>query len=225
MMKSLHPLATVLAVLLFAVPALGGVTTTLPLNTGYDHSVHAPYPAVTSTTSTVQDRYWINIASYPTTPVPVGPSFVIPQGGWAPPMPGSRWITAWNTLFSPNGTSTPRPAYTIFRKCFCLSEGYKNALLRFDLRADDTVQAWLNTQLNPVLPAPYHFFGNFLSTPLHGETDRGFRVGRNCLYVLVEDTGGAMGFDLAGDVSADGLLPTAAYGVEQTFGQCSCGGQ
>lgn len=228
-MKPLKSLAALLALLAVVAAPARAVTTTLPLNTGYDHTVFAPYPAA-GLTSTVQDQYWINIASYPATNSAVNPSFVIhpgPFGGWATPMANSRWIGGWNTRNSRLGVTVPNPGYTIFRKCFCLSEGYKNAKLRFDLRADDTVQVWLNTQLNPVLPAAYHYYGQFLagSVPLHGETDRGFRVGRNCLYVLVEDIGGATGFDLAGDISADGLLPTPAKGVEQTFGQCSCGGQ
>ncbi len=154
--------------------------------------------------------------------MPTGPSYVIqPSPAWVPPMTGSHWIGARSTYLSPSAASTAYPAYTIFRKCFCLSEGYKNARLTFDVRADDTVQVWLNTQLNQILaPSQGQFWPG--SPPVHRDTDKGFRVGVNCLYVLVEDFGGGMGFDMSGDIYADGLLPAPAKGVEQTFGQCTC---
>ncbi|HEX8560004.1 MAG TPA: hypothetical protein VF668_18045 [Pyrinomonadaceae bacterium] len=230
MMKTLKSLAALLA-LLAAAAAPGRAATTLPLNTGYDHSIYAPYPSPgppvgTPSPSATQDMYWINIATYPTTGPAVGPAYVIqPSLPWAGvTMPNAHWVGARNTFSSVAPTSFATPGYTIFRKCFCLSEGYKNARLNFQVRADDSLQVWLNTQLNQLLaPSP----GNFQSylPARSGGTDKGFRAGRNCLYVLVEDTGGAVGFIMSGDVSADGLLPAPARGVEQTFGQCSCGAQ
>lgn len=225
-MKTLKSLAALLALLAAAAPALG--STTLPLNTGYDYGIWGLYPApgpatLTPAPTATMDMYWINIATYPTTNPAVGPAFVVqPSPAWAV-LPNSYWVSARNTFFSGAGTGPSRPGYSIFRKCFCLSEGFKNAKLSFTLRADDNVQVWLNTQLNPVLNA-----GTvpMWSPPLSAATDRGFRGGMNCLYVLVEDsTAGAMGFDMAGTVSADGLMPAAAYGVNQTFQYCSCGGQ
>ena len=214
-MKSITRIAAFVALLGLCVPA--AATTTLPLNTGYNYASWNQYPV------NFQDNYWINIASYsPTSPPPApAPSFVIPWGGWASPLPGSGWISARNMRNSAPGTSDYDRAYTIFRKCFCLLPGFKEARLSFRARADDSLEVWLNTQLNQVLSASY---GNFNPTdpPLNAGTDKGFRVGKNCLYVLVEDRGGAMGFDLAGDVTAVGLLPSAAAGVGQSFAPCSC---
>jgi len=213
-MKNIQRITAFVALLAFCAPAAAS-TTTLPLNTGYNYASWNQYPVG------VQDNYWINIASYtPTTP-PVGPTWVIPWAGWAPPLPGSGWISARNTRNSALGINDENRGYTIFRKCFCLLPGFKEARLKFSVRADDSLEVWLNTHLNKVLSATY---GNFNPTdpPLSAGTDKGFRVGKNCLFVLVEDKGGAMGFDLAGDVTAIGLLPTPAAGVAQSFAPCSC---
>ena len=124
-------------------------------------------------------------------------------------------------MASPPGTSPQNPAYTIFRKCFCLLPNYKNASLSFRVRADDTIQVWVNTQLNVAL-APT--IGNWNSpTPWASKPSQPswFRVGRNCIYVLVEDYHGFMGFDLVGSVQADGLMPLPAAGPQQQF-QCPC---
>jgi len=191
-------------------------TTTLPLNTGYNHSIFSPYPAVTGT----PDNYWINIASYPSTPI--GASYVLNILGtpWLPAFSGTNWIGPRPTALSAPGTSQDNPSYTIFRKCFCLLPGYKEARLTIpSVRADDTIQVWLNSQINQVIAPAW---GNFQGTPLHGSTTNGFHVGKNCVYALVEDFGGHMGFDLLGDVTADGLLPTPAAGTGQSFEPCAC---
>lgn len=226
-MKSITRFAAVLVALL-TFWSHAAAQTTLPLNTGYNHPSFTTYPVGAS------DNYWINIASYPGGSTAIGPSRVIPQGGWATPLPGpaafpgTAWISGWPgsgpaTGASPAGTSANNPAYTIFRKCFCLLPGFKEARLSFRTRADDSIQVWFNTQLNQLL-APS--VGNFMLIPplppLSGGTDKGFRVGKNCLYALVEDTGGAMGFNMDGTVSAYGLLPTPAAGAGQSFAPCAC---
>jgi hypothetical protein len=216
-------LALLLLILATAGSASGG--TIVPLNTGYNHQIFAPYPAVTSTTSTTNDNYWINIASYPPTNPPVAPSWVlrIPPAPWAPAFPATNWISARNTVLSPSITSKENPAYTIFRKCFCLLPNFKNPSLTFQVRADDTVQAWFNTQLNVALqPALGNWnFGQPL--PSLPSNPGWFRAGKNCIYVLLEDFGGHMGFDLVGTIQADGLAPLPAFGVDQKF-ECPCRG-
>jgi hypothetical protein len=52
-----------------------------------------------------------------------------------------------------------------------------------------------------------------------------FRQGLNCIYVWVQDRGGWTGFDLAGTMQADGLLPGAALGVDSNFPCCAGTGQ
>lgn len=68
-----------LTLLLLAFAAAASATTIVPLNTGYNHQVFAPYPPATTQPSGLnnRDHYWINIASYPTTPQPVGASWVL----------------------------------------------------------------------------------------------------------------------------------------------------
>lgn len=221
-MKKRNLLAAVLA--LFVLNQMAAASTTVPLNTGYNHSVFSPYPTVNTIPSppTARDNYWINIASYPTTPQPVGPSWVLRQQfGWAAPFPGTNWISAWNTPASQPGVNGSNPAYTIFRKCFCLLPGFRDARLRFRVRSDDSIQIWFNTQLNQLLPPSAPNFA--VNNPVwSGGTEKGFRVGKNCVYVLLEDLGGSMGFDLEGSVTAEGLLPTPAAGVQQSFAPCSC---
>ena len=213
------------AVLLCMSPTFAEATTTVPLNTGYNHGSFVPYPAFTGTgSSNIADNYWINIASYPTTTPPIGVSWVLPPGGWAPPFPNSHWISAWKVRPGPatSGALFQYPAYTIFRKCFCLSPNFKNASLTFRMRGDDNFQAWFNSILNVALPATPS--NHWPAAPIAGSlpsAPQWFKVGRNCLFVLLEDAGGAMGFDLVGSITADGLAEQPAVGPNQTFG-CPC---
>ena len=193
----------------------------VPLNTGYNHSINTAYPTVIPPISGPSDRdnYWINIASAPN--IPSGPAWILHRPNvWALAFTDTNWIGPRNTATGSAGTTPDNPAYTIFRKCFCLLPGFKDAKLSFQVRADDTVQVWLNTQLNQVVAPAW---GNWNGTPLTGSTNNGFRVGRNCLYVLVEDFHGHMGFDLRGDVTGYGLLPMPAAGTAGTsFEPCAC---
>jgi len=192
------------------------------LNTGYNHSIFLPYPSVSNPTSTTNDNYWLNIASYPpTTPQPAS-SWVLkyPGSAWSPALPSTNWISARPTVASPPGTTSNNPAYTIFRKCFCLLPNFTQPAAAFTLRADDTVQAWFNSQLNVMLPpSPGHFNGPVLASL--SSKPAWFHAGRNCIYVLVEDFGGYMGFDLNGTIQANGLMPLPAAGADQEF-QCQC---
>lgn len=197
--------------------------TSVPLNTGYNHHFFEPYPAVPPT-STTQDNYWIAIASYPPISPNVSPAWVlnITPSPWLSPFPATRWVGPRKTVHSPSGTSHFNPAYTLFQKCFCLLPNFKNPELSFRVRADDTIQAWVNTQLNVVLaPSPANFGGSaFPSIPSNPEW---FRAGRNCLYILLEDTGGHMGFDLTGTVQADGLATLPGFGPDPTSEfDCPC---
>jgi hypothetical protein len=117
------------------------------------------------------------------------------------------------------------PGYTIFRKCFCLLPNFKNASLKFNVRSDDAIQVWFNTQTNVALPP--HPGNHAAATPWSSQASnpKWFRVGRNCIYVLLEDVGGFMGFDLVGTIQAEGLMPLPASGVkpDKEF-ECPCRG-
>ncbi len=222
MKQKVNFMMMILAVLTFSTLALA-VPTTVPLNTGYDHSllVLDKYPTVTSNPSTVRDDYWINVASFPAN---LGSAFVVPRSltFWAVPFPNTNWISAWNTNTSPSGSTTTTPAYALFKKCFCLQKGFKEAKVDFQIRGDDYIQIWLNGVSNQILP---YSVGNWDTNrnPLSVKSDKGFRVGKNCIYVLVKDTGiEVTGFNLLGTVSAYGLMPAIAKGRESSFAPCAC---
>lgn len=208
-----------LAAVLLLVPGSGTLAQT-PLNTGFDHATGAPYPTVPTLTSGIPDDYWINIASYPpVVPTPAS-SWVLQHPGpvWKQSLPGTHWISALTTAGSPGTTGDP--AYTLFRKCFCMLPQYTQPRIQFVVRADDTIQVWFNTQLNVLLPPSW---GNFNQVALASVPSKPswFRPGPNCLYVLVEDYGGLMGFDMKGEIQAFGLVPGAAAGASQQF-PCPC---
>jgi hypothetical protein len=211
----------------------------LPLNTGYNHGSFAPYAVPATPPSTIADNYWIKIASYepPSGSTTVSPAFVLNHNWapWAPPMTttltsppaASAWIGPRPVATSSPGTSSSNPAYSLFRKCFCLMRGFTNPRLSFQIRADDNVQVWLNsvtqTLVGPILGNQNASVGPARS----GSTQdpKMFREGRNCLYVLLEDNfppPGHMGFNLAGAVSANGLMPVAGAGVDVSFAPCQC---
>jgi hypothetical protein len=223
MMRTFQNSSRLLAAAVLSLPAVGATAmaqTTVPLNTGYNHAAFTVYPNATSPSNT-QDSYWVNIASFPATSPPAGPTWVVPVfPGWAAALPGTQWINARNTAASAPGTSAANPSYTIFRKCFCLLPNFNSATLSFQLRADNTVQAWFNSATNVAL-APVG--GNLNGTPRQSlpSSASWFRAGVNCLYVLVEDTGGAMGLNLQGTIQANGLMPLPATGVNATF-TCPC---
>jgi hypothetical protein len=209
-MRKLHHLLA-LYLLGVAAPALSQ----LPLNTAYDYTQFNTYPL----TPPARDNYWIEVAAS-AMPVPE-PAFVVPSAGWNPPQPGSQWISGTATKGSYPGTSQINPSYSIFRKCFCLLPGFKNPQVSFRVKSDDSIQVWLNSQMNTLLPPSP---ANFNAAPHSGGTSDATRfwVGRNCIYVLVEDIGNITGFNLVGSVSALGLMPTAAAGTGMSFQPCAC---
>jgi hypothetical protein len=217
-MKKIQSIATIFVFLNLTGWALG--QTVVPLNTGFNHSTGLVYPVGGA------DNYWINLATSPPTAPPAGPAWAIQwQTPWLPALPvsgsipGTSWISAWNTI---GGQVDPVTGIglSIFRKCFCLMS-FTQAKLAFDVRADDNITVWLNTTLNTILPASQ---GHYNAAPLQaGTTDQSkFHIGVNCLYVLLENTGGYMGFDLRGTVSAYGLMPMPAFGTQATFEPCGC---
>jgi hypothetical protein len=217
-MKKIQSIAIVFALVNFSSLALG--QTVLPLNTGFNHSTGSIYLGGA-------DNYWINLATSPPTSPPTAPSWVIPhQPPWLQPMPpvtgipGTNWISAWNTI---GGQVDPvtKIGTSLFRKCFCLMS-FKDARLEFDIRADDNIIVYLNTALNIIIPSSPGQHAN--PVPLSAVTtdQTKFRIGINCLYVFLEDTGGYMGFNLRGTMRAFGLMPMLAMGTETSFAPCGC---
>lgn len=206
---------------IFCAACAQSTTNSLPLDTGYNHAALAPYPAVTTAVSSMRDNYWIAIAAYPPRPVPASAFVLQPHPAWLPSLPSSNWVGARNTTASDASTNTNNPSYAILRKCFCLASGVNAPQISFQARADDTLQVWLNSQFNVLLPPQ---FGSFHGAPLSSlpSTPGMFHAGLNCLYALVEDTyGGAVGFDLDGFVQVNGPAPQPVAGPNLT---AACGG-
>jgi hypothetical protein len=215
-MRKLHGL---LALALLGASS-AALSQSLPLNTGFNHSTFTTY-----TPPGTQDNYWIKVASFPaSTPAP---AFVIPHPYWQAPLPlpaseggfQSTWIGS-----NPTGTSpTGQINYAIYRKCFCLMPRYQQPKLNFKIMGDDMIGVWLNSAGNNILPLQGGAFnGPAISGPTAAPK---FQTGRNCLYVLVVDTGSVVtGFNLAGTVSAFGLMPMAAAGTGASFKPCTCEG-
>jgi len=205
---------------------------TLPLNTGFDYSNLTTYSAPSIPAN---ENYWIRIASFPT--MAVGASWAVAYNSagapWAAPMPGpapqnfpSMWINAFGpTAASPSGASFQNPAYAIYRKCFCLPAAFTQPRIQGTVRNDDAIQIWLNSQLNTVLPpSPLNMLNTGTPYPINYSDQSKFRLGRNCLYVLVEDTGVHTGFDLAANLTVNTAIPPMiATGPNMSFGTCSCG--
>lgn len=215
--------------LAFAACSISGpvyADTTMEIGTGYDYNTFGLYLVPSSTTSNRTDNFWIKIAAYepPATTVAVAPAWVLNTTGipWALALPNSRWIGGRSVSNSTSGTNSYTPAYTLYRKCFCLMSGYKNPSISFRARADDKIQVWLNTDTNTLLGPVFGNPNGAVLTSLPSNASM-FKVGPNCIYVLVEDTVfGRTGFDLSGTVTAAGLMPAAASGVNASFAPCTC---
>ncbi|MFL6244734.1 MAG: hypothetical protein ACJ74H_01825 [Thermoanaerobaculia bacterium] len=163
---------------------------TLSLNTGFDQNAGALL------TRGAPDDDW-RIANA----VAAGPAKVVinPNRAWAAPLPDSAWISV-----SPNrGASNPLLENIDFENCFCIGSGAAAAELDLQLRADNFASVFLNDV--PISGAGGGFSGLPLDVHLAGAVGGSgpFRVGRNCLRVRVNDTGGIVtGLDLSGTVRA-----------------------
>jgi hypothetical protein len=92
--------------------------------------------------------------------------------------------------------------------------------IQFSVRADDNVQVWMNGIANELVAPQYGRFRSTDATPIQvNQPGQDFLVpGRNCLYVMVEDTAYITGFNLQGRVT--GALATPASGVGMDFSPC-----
>lgn len=214
MKNKINIAAMILLVVVSANLTFGG---SLPLNTGYDYSNSTIYSFGSS------DDYWIRIASYPVMSPAVGPAWAVSTSGtsWLT-LPNSTWINPFgSTNVTPNGYNAQNPAYALYRKCFCLRPGYNEPRIQASVRSDESIQIWLNLMGNQVLTtSPINLNG----TPyaINYTNASAFRVGKNCLYVLVEDTGVHTGFNLDGKIFANNVTPLIAKGANMSFEPCSC---
>ena len=174
-------------------PAAAGpcVTNTIVLNTGYDHVNNLVYPYGTA------DAFW-RVVSDPDagTTEPRPATTILKHPAWWNPTPGSQWLSSYGTYSdSLNGDY-------IFETTFCLEQGWKQASLSVQVRADDAAGIYLNGN--------YVGAGDPYNSPspatLTAINQAWFVTGPNILRVVVTNIGAvAMGFNLTGTVSASGL--------------------
>lgn len=196
----------------------------LIINTGWNYGTNNIYA------NGQQDNYWIRIASGPAqvTTTPGLPwSITIPNFNQLPPYNGifpSTWISGFGSnAASPSGASWITPAYSLFRKCFCMPQGAVEPRIIGKVLNDDSIQLWLNLMSNQLLTPNVRPLNN---NPPNAYTLNSnatfFRTGINCLYALVEDTGGLTGFNLSGEIATAGPSPYIAEGITMSFSPCSC---
>lgn len=216
-----------IAIATFCVGAMLGECYALDISTGYNNGSNSLYPAPPPypANSGTNDNYWVAVAraaaGAPVTS-PSLPYVVDKHPAWALAFPGSRWVGPMPNANSPPGTShdPTKLSYTLFRKCFCIINTTKGVSLSFKVKSDDSIQMWLNSQTNNILPVTNNLWAS--QTGVSRTINSGFRLGVNCIFALVEDVGNAGGFNLQGNIAGPGLWPYVAYGVGASFKPCDC---
>lgn len=167
---------------------------TLRLNTGWNHLTNGVDPVGTYST------FWTVVADpSPNTNEPRPASHIIKYPVWAGPLPNSQWMSSY-----PSASNDTNGAYR-FETCFCLKDGAGKVKFVCDLLADDMARVYVNGTQIGTTPAGWAF----LNPPTHLDVDitQYVRPGKNCIQVEVVNTSNvAMGFDLAGYVTASSSL-------------------
>jgi hypothetical protein len=166
---------------------------TVSFNTGLDHVSGALYPIGAA------DPFWIVVSDPdPGTTEPRPTAVIGPHPAWQAALPNSGWISAYATA-----QNNLNGAYDL-QTSFCLREGWNNAALNLCLRADDWAEVFLNNTLIATTPNPSFNTGNPTCVTVTNQAL--FVTGSNVLRVRLHNAFGvAMGLNLAGDVSAEGL--------------------
>ncbi|MEM7166196.1 MAG: LamG domain-containing protein [Planctomycetota bacterium] len=177
------------------------------LNTGYDDGSSSVIGVGNPDDDwiVIADRDLSNNATVPpfsTTPEPVPAEVRTTHAAWSGPLvgpgaTGSAWV--YHSINAQNG-------YFDYQRCFCLREGFSNAVLSFEILADDQADVFLNgTLIYSTSPSA------FVTPESHVEVDQSlFIEGENCIMVTVANTFGvATGFNFVGEVTA-------------TNGKCCC---
>jgi hypothetical protein len=180
---------------------------TLPIGTGYNYATNSTYPIGAS------DPNWTVVADPdPNTHEP-RPAFVVAflAGAWKPPLSPtstppdgatpSQWISSY-----PSSSDNLNGDY-VFEFCFCLRDGFTKPVLNLSLRADDTAEVFLNGTGpgNSLALTSSPIFNTAVPAQVTPPAANLFRVGKNCITVVVKNTGGgAMGLNLSGSITTKG---------------------
>lgn len=186
----------------------------LQLNTGFDHVNDAVYPI-----GAIDGFYSVLHDPDSNTNEPRQANVISKHGAWQLPQPDSQWISNY-----PGSQNLLNGPY-IFSTCFCLENGFTDALLHVGCRADDQVSVYLNETVADILnnvAVPIHV-GQDFNDPALTFTDftdqLRFQTGENCVMFRVDNTGAvAMGLNAVLSVSASGGGLTKTVFCDSTGG-------
>lgn len=188
MKHKLNFIAAIFALLVFSNAAFAGYNT-IDINTGLDQNFS---PAKLYTVGQ-KDDFWrlISPASQPS-------DVIASVVGWSPAQTNSQWLSPG----SAGGT------FYVYERCFCLINA-ENAQMKLSLRADNRANLFLNDYSQNILQTQQDYSFAPSRKPAETKIDKGFMKGRNCIRVIVQNDGGATGFNLVGAVSGNGAQEIA----------------
>lgn len=187
---------------------------TLQLNTGYDQvndGVYAP--------GDIDGFYTVRYDPDSNTNEPRQANVISKHAAWLAPEADSQWISNY-----PGFQNLLNGPY-VFETCFCLEDGFTDALLHVGCRADDQVSVYLNETVADILnnvAVPIHVGQDFndVTMTFTDFTDQlRFQPGENCVQFRVDNTGSvAMGLNAVLSVSASGGGLTETVCCDSTGG-------
>lgn len=168
----------------------------LILNTGYDHAAGATYNPVQP------DGYWELVASPNANLTTPTPAWVIGKHPAWNTLPGSQWISAYNSPAWNTNNDKPLPPYS-FQRCFCTCDNIKSVIIDFTILVDDIAEIYFDNGATPIDSVFPQSSSNFQSGK-HVKATIPVKPGTHCLRIDVRNTGGvAMGLDIAGSITSD----------------------
>ncbi|CAN5444820.1 hypothetical protein BH10ACI1_BH10ACI1_31900 [soil metagenome] len=195
MKHKLQFIVAMFALLVFSNSVFAGYNT-IDINTGLDQTND---PATLYTIGQ-KDDFWRLIS-----PSSQSTDVIASVVGWATAQPNSQWI-------SPGAVSG---TFYVYERCFCLNNPEK-ALIMLSLRADNRANLFLNDYSQNILQTTKDYSFAPSRKPAETKTDKGFVKGKNCIRVIVQNDGGATGFNLVGTVSGNGAQQIANQCCRET---------
>ncbi|MDW8272570.1 MAG: hypothetical protein RML15_09210 [Bacteroidota bacterium] len=115
-------------------PPVRCLTSSIPLNTGYNPVTGSVLPVSTPPSTDIKDPYWIIVSDPLPGTIEPRPASTVPlyPRAWASALPGSQWIAAYN---SPENNVN---GIYHFRRCFC-AQLEARAVIDLKVLADDSV--------------------------------------------------------------------------------------
>jgi hypothetical protein len=169
-------------------------TSSVSLNTGFDHTSGGLYPAGAA------DPFWTVVADPDVGTTEPRPATVIhPNQAWASALPNSGWISAY-----PTATNNLTGNYDL-ETSFCLLPNWSDVSLELCLRADDWAEVYLNGTLIATTPNPS--YDTVSPTCVHTTNQSLFVTGTNIVRVrMISSDGDLTGVNVAGQVTGAGLV-------------------